>query len=62
MVRTSDPDAEAAETRAKAAALQRAMGVNGKSTSIFQDEQVAIALQKHSHRLAAFWRDNVGTN
>ncbi|EJV7098489.1 chorismate-binding protein [Escherichia coli] len=62
LVRTSDPDAEAAETRAKAAALQRAMGVNGKSTSIFQDEQVAIALQKHSHRLAAFWRDNAGTN
>lgn len=62
LVRTSDPVAEAAETRAKAAALQCAMGLNGCPTSIFQDEQVAVALQKHNHRLAAFWRDDVGAN
>ncbi|EPH1424376.1 anthranilate synthase family protein [Klebsiella aerogenes] len=62
LVRTSDPAAEAAETRAKAAALQCALGLNGESTSIFQDEQVSVALQKHNHRLAAFWRDAAGTN
>ncbi|MDQ7097747.1 MULTISPECIES: anthranilate synthase family protein [unclassified Serratia (in: enterobacteria)] len=62
LVRTSDPVAEAAETRAKAAALQCAMGLNGESTSIFQDEQVTVALQKHNHRLAAFWRDDTGEN
>ncbi|MEC5318945.1 anthranilate synthase family protein [Brenneria populi subsp. brevivirga] len=62
LVRTSDPVAEAAETWAKAAALQCAMGLNGGSASIFQDDQVAVALQKHNHRLAAFWRDDAGAN
>ncbi|WP_447887347.1 anthranilate synthase family protein [Serratia fonticola] len=61
LVRTSNPASEAAETRAKAAALQCAMGLNGSSPSIFQDEEVAVALQKHNHRLAAFWCDDVAS-
>ncbi|MGL4749563.1 MAG: anthranilate synthase family protein, partial [Shewanella sp.] len=58
LVRASNPDAEAAETRAKAAALQSAMGLGENSISIFQDEQVVTTLQKHNHRLATFWRDD----
>ncbi|MEQ9744077.1 anthranilate synthase family protein [Pectobacterium actinidiae] len=58
LVRTSDPASEAAETRAKAAAFQCAMGLTNGSKSIFQDEQVKVALQKHNQRLAAFWLDN----
>ncbi|RLM27274.1 phenazine antibiotic biosynthesis protein [Brenneria alni] len=58
LVRTSDPDSETAETRAKAEALQCAMGLNSLSPSVFQDEQVIVALQKHNQRLAAFWLDN----
>lgn len=61
LVRTSNPTAEVAETRAKAAASQRAMGLTDHSTAIFQDEQVVVALKKHNHRLAAFWRDDTAS-
>lgn len=58
LVRTSNPDEEAEETQAKAAALLRAMGLTENSCSIFQDEHVVTALQKHNHRLSTFWFNN----
>jgi len=60
LVRSSNPKLEAAETRAKAAALHRAMGLNNHCESVFQSEQVTTALQNHNKRLASFWLDAGG--
>lgn len=57
LVRTSEPAAEVAETRAKANALQAAMGLNNNNISLFHNEQVKNALSNHNHRLSTFWRD-----
>jgi phenazine biosynthesis protein phzE len=64
LVRHSDPAAEAAETRIKAAGLVRAFGppptsesVSGADPGIFGDPQVRRALEERAGRLSRFWRN-----
>ncbi|WP_445364250.1 anthranilate synthase family protein [Microbulbifer sp. ANSA003] len=59
LLRTSKPEAETAETRAKAAALQSAMGLSGHMPPVFQDDQVNEALLKYNQRLASFWFEDL---
>jgi phenazine biosynthesis protein phzE len=63
LVRHSDPTAEAAETRIKAAGLVRAFGPAPASASgpgadpaIFTDARVRRALEERARRLSRFWR------
>ncbi len=62
LVRDSDPDSEAAETRAKAGGILTAFGlgppapVAGSETmELTQDEDVVIELARRNRRLSRFW-------
>jgi phenazine biosynthesis protein phzE len=60
LVRHSDPTAEAAETRTKAAGLVRAFGPvvpRPSEPMIFADARIGQALAGHAERLSRFWRE-----
>jgi 2-amino-4-deoxychorismate synthase len=55
LVRHSDPGAEAAETRAKAAGLLGAIDATGQDTSLARHPRVRSALRRRNDGLAGFW-------
>nr|WP_171394627.1 anthranilate synthase family protein [Streptomyces asoensis] len=61
LVRHSWPQAEAAETRAKAAGLIAALEAGGDSISFAQHPDVRAALERRNDRLAPFWLHAGGT-